>query len=99
MTEMHSGCKIKVRAGRKQAWGTMIALVNGESFPVAEKFEEAQAVAEIKRTLDLVHSAPVDGDRWPANFYAPGTYELCDEGIHPREIGGQCQHFTCLRGA
>lgn len=95
MTEKYSGCKIKVRAGRKATWGQMFAEVNGEFFPTVEKFDESKAIAEIKRTLGLVHSAPIDGDRWPASYYAPGTFELCDKGIHPREIGGKCTHSTC----
>jgi hypothetical protein len=97
-TETHSGCKIKVRAGRGATWGQMSATVNGQPFPVVEKFNEDKAISEIKRTLDHVHSAPIDGDRWPASYYAPGTYELCDEGIHPREIGGTCTHSTCQPG-
>jgi hypothetical protein len=76
----------------------MFATVNGSPFPVVEKFDESEAIVEIKRTLDYVHSAPVDGDRWPASYYAPGTYELCDIGIHPRAIGEKCTHFGCSSG-
>lgn len=92
--ETYNGCKIKVRAGRGATWGQMFATVNGESFPVVEKFDEAKAMVEIKRDLDHVHASPVDGDRWPANYYAPGTYTLCDKG-HPVALDGQCTHFTC----
>jgi len=97
-TKMFNGCKIRVRAGKGAESGRMIVTVNGESFPTVEKFDEAKAVAEIERDLADIHSEPIDGDRWPAHFYAPGTYELCDAGIHPREIGGQCKHATCQPG-
>jgi hypothetical protein len=96
MTEKYNGCKIKVRAGRKATWGRMLAEVNGESFPTVEQFDEAKAIAEIKRTLDHVHAAPVDGDRWPASYYAPGTYTLCGSG-HPVAVEGSCTHSTCNR--
>ncbi len=99
ITKTFNGCAIKVKAGRgRDAWGQMTALVNGEPFPVVEKTDEAKTVAEIERHLTWVHSEPINGDRWPAHFYAPGTYEMCDTGIHPREIGGQCKHRTCQPG-
>jgi len=98
-TATHNGCKIKVRAGRGAAWGRVFATVNQESFPLVEKFDEAKALEEIMRTLNHVHAAPVNGDRWPAHYYAPGSYELCDEGLHPREIGGQCTHSWCQQRA
>ncbi len=96
MTEKFNGCTIKVKSGKTRATrGTMVTLVNGQHFPVVEKFDEAKALEEIKRTLAPIHAAPIDGGRWNAHYYAPGTYELCDKEIHPREIGGQCRHFTC----
>lgn len=99
ITKKFDGCTIKVRAGRgRDSWGQMTALVNDEPFPVVEKFDETVAVAEIQRDLTRIHAAPIDGASWPAHFYAPGSYELCDEGIHPREIGGQCTHVTCQPG-
>lgn len=95
MTETYRGSRIKVRSGRGASWGQMVATVNGEPFPVVERMSEAKAISEIERLLDHVYSAPIDGDRWPASYYAPGTYELCPVGIHPQEIGGQCTHATC----
>ncbi|MET0423627.1 MAG: hypothetical protein ABW046_07125 [Actinoplanes sp.] len=100
ITTTFNGCTIKVRTGKTTAaWGQMTALVNGKPFPVVEKFNEAKAVTEIEQLLTRVHAEPVDGDRWPASYYTPGTFELCDEGIHPREIGGKCTHSTCQGGA
>jgi hypothetical protein len=99
ITKTFNGCKIKVRAGRgRDSWGQMTALVNGAPFSVVERLDEAKAVAEIERTLAPIHAAPIDGDSWPAHYYPPGTYEICDSGIHPREIGGQCTHVTCQPG-
>lgn len=94
MTKTFNGCRIKVRAGRKADYGKMFALVNGESFPVVEKFDEVKAIAEIERTLAHVHASPVDGESWPAYYYAPGTYTLCESG-HPVALAGQCTHQTC----
>lgn len=93
-----NGCKIKVRAGKGKTWGRMSATLNGQDFYTVEKFDEAKAVAEIERMVTFVNAEPVDGNRWSANYYAPGTYELCDAGLHPREIGGQCTHATCQPG-
>ena len=98
ITDTFNGCKIKVKAGRGQHWGEMFAFVNGERFSVSERRDEAEAVAEIKRVLAPIHAEPIDGDRWAAHCYPPGSYEMCDEGLHPREIGGQCTHVTCQPG-
>lgn len=94
MTRTHAGCKIKVRAGRRASWGRMVATVNGEHFPTAEQMDEPKAIAEIVRHLDHVHASPVDGSRHPGSYYAPGTYEMCDEG-HPRALGEECVHPYC----
>lgn len=94
LTATHSGCKVRVRAGKRVDWGRMFATVNGEQFPVVEKFDEAKALAEIVRLLDAVHAVPVDGDRWPAYYYPPGSYVLCEHG-HPVTPGGECTHTYC----
>jgi hypothetical protein len=95
ITKTFNGCKIKVRAGRGANWGQMMATVNGGPFFKVEKRDETKAIAEIERLLAFVHADPISGDRWPASYYAPGTYELCDKNLHPRPVGGQCAHVTC----
>lgn len=99
ITKTFNGCKIKVKAGRgRDSWGQLTATVNGEYFSVVEKHDEAEAVAEIERSLTYIQARPIDGSAWPAHCYPPGTYELCDKDLHPREIGGQCTHDTCQPG-
>jgi hypothetical protein len=41
-----------------------------------------------------VDREPVNGGRWSAHWYAPGTYTLCGEG-HPVALGGRCRHPYC----
>lgn len=95
-TETYRGSKIRVKSGKTAGtYGKLTATVNGEHFPTVESFDETKALIEIRKTLDYVYASPVDGDRWPASYYAPGTYEICDAGIHPREANGQCTHSTC----
>lgn len=94
VTETYRGRKIQARKGRE--WGTALVTVNGEpaSWPTTT---DLQAAADgVKSTIDFVDSEPfVNGERWAAYWYAPGTYELCDAGLHPRDVGGRCRHATC----
>jgi hypothetical protein len=47
--------------------------------------------------IDVIDQDPiVDGDRWAAHWYAPGTYRLCEEGLHPVALEGECRHVTCV---
>lgn len=96
LTETYGGCKIKVRAGRKADFGRMFATLNGEAVPCYENRDEHKALESIKRLVDEVNSQPVDGGRWAASYYAPGTYEMCPEGMHPQAIGGECTHPCCV---
>lgn len=93
-TETYKGRKLKVRVGRKSDWGKTFASVNGTPVFLVEKFDEEKALAELRRDVDTIDQVPVDGDRNPAYWYAPGTYILCVSG-HPVALGGECLHFTC----
>lgn len=93
----HNGCKVTVKAGRGRDWSHIFATVNGAPVPVAEGQSIERALAEVTCLLDMVHAAPIDGDRWPPHYYAPGTYELCDSETHPREVGGVCTHSWCRK--
>ena len=94
ITETYRDRKIKARKGRE--WGTILVTCNGESVGSRAGTDLSKAVASVKAWIDLIDLEPVDGNSWAAHWYAPGTYEMCPEGIHPQAIGGQCQHFTCI---
>lgn len=93
--ETYKGRKLTVRKGRE--YGTTVVTCNGEHFATPSTYDQAAALEYARRTIDYVDSEPVNGDKWPANYYAPGTYEMCPEDIHPQAIGGPCLHTTCIR--
>jgi hypothetical protein len=93
--ETYKGRKLTARKGRE--WGTTVVTCNGEYFATPSTYDQARALEYARNTIDFVDREPVNGDRWPAHYYAPGSYEMCPEGIHPQEIGGQCLHSTCKR--
>lgn len=94
ITETYRGRKLKARKGSD--WGTVLVTCNGELAWSATDRDLQRALGNAKALIDSVDAEPVNGDRWGAHWYAPGTYEMCPEGIHPQEVGGQCQHFTCV---
>lgn len=94
VTETYRGRKIQARKGRE--WGTALVTVNGERAWSCMTVDLQTAADSVKAVIDLVDREPfVNGERWAAYWYAPGTYEMCDAGIHPRDVGGQCRHATC----
>lgn len=96
-TETYRGRKLKVRVGRKNDFGKVFVTVNGVTWTEAGH-DEDKALASQRGTIDLIDRDPViDGDRWAAHWYAPGTYRLCETGIHPVALDGECRHFTCVR--
>lgn len=94
ITETYRGRKITARALGGQDWGRTRVTINGVVVGGWSGSSEHE-LELLRRTIDLIDEAPVDGDRWPPHYYAPGTYELCDKGLHPREVGGSCTHSTC----
>lgn len=95
LTETYKGRRL--RAQRGQQWGTLAVKVNGQLVATLTSRDEAAALAQLRRDIDWIDQEPVNGDRWAAYWYAPGTYQLCPEGLHPVALGGLCQHFTCRR--
>ena len=95
ITETYRGRKLKVKKGRE--WGTLVGTVNGTPATWPTSRDETAAIQNMRSQIDYIDREPVDGNRWGAEWYAPGTYTMCDEGIHPVALGGQCQHFTCKR--
>jgi hypothetical protein len=98
ITETYKGRKIRVKKGPE--WGSVDATVNGVFAATAGCYgDQAKAVAQIRTQIDHIDLEPVNGERWGAEWYAPGTYELCERASHPMVIGGPCQHQTCRRRA
>ncbi len=95
--EVYKGRKLLVRKGRD--WGQMVGYVNGVpvTWPITR--DDEVAMQNMRSQIDFIDREPVNGDRWGAEWYAPGTYKMCDEGIHPVTLDGECQHFTCIRKA
>ena len=90
--ETYKGRKLKV-VRAKDGLGR-VGSINGQPMPGSYQAEEAIA-GQLRRDIDYVDRDPVDGDRWGAYMYAAGTYELCEKGLHPKAIGGQCRHKSC----
>ena len=86
---------MRVKRGRE--WGTLDATVNGYTAMSRTSRDEAAAMRDLRNQIDFIDREPVNGDRWGGEWYAPGTYTMCSEGIHPVALGGECQHFTCVR--
>jgi hypothetical protein len=95
ITETYKGRKLRVKKGRE--WGTVDATVNGEYAPTAScGSDQAKGVQQLRDMIDWIDEKPVDGSRWGAEWYAPGTYTLCESG-HPVALDGQCQHPFCIK--
>lgn len=93
LSETYKGRKLRVRKGRECG---LVGEINGQPMPTRYGVPEQEIVGQLRRDIDLVDAAPVDGNRWGAYMYAPGSFTLCESG-HPVALGGQCQHFTCRR--
>ena len=73
LTETYKGRKIRVKRGRE--WGTVAATVNGAHAATSNCYgDQAKAVEQIRAQIDFVDLEPVNGERWGAEWYAPGTY-------------------------
>lgn len=93
--ETYKGRKLKVAKGE---WGGLVGLINGQPEPIRYGVPDREIIAQLRRDVDLVDEGPINGDRWGAYMYAPGTYELCGNG-HPKTIGEACLHSYCQRTA
>jgi hypothetical protein len=92
-TETYKGRKLKVIGGRGRDRGYVLTYVNGVVFSKSCESQDS-ALRILRSYVDAVDAKPIDGSKWAHHWYAPGTYELCQDG-HPREIGGECRHPCC----
>lgn len=99
--ETYKGRKLTARKGKGSEWGTVVITCNSEVVSRPTTLDLEGALKSVRATIDYVDQSPVDGGRWGAYLYAPGTFEMCPEGLHPQVIGGPCTHPTCAakRGA
>ncbi|MEU3986136.1 hypothetical protein AB0F77_39775 [Streptomyces sp. NPDC026672] len=91
--ETYKGRKIKVVAGKGRNWGTTRQFVNGVDLGPFQGDEDA-ALRSLRGDIDFADSVGPASGRCNPEWFAPGTYELCDEG-HATEIGGECGHHYC----
>ena len=77
--------------------GNLAVIVNGVNVGYNwTGTDQGKAMAQLRAQIDFIDREPVNGNRWGATWYAPGTFTLCESG-HPVALGGQCEHFTCRR--
>ena len=93
--ETYKGRKLQTTKG--SGYGYSRARVNGVGLGTHLRNEES-TMQWMRGTIDYIDREPVNGDRWGAEWYAPGTYELCEEN-HPKTIGEECRHSYCIKRA
>ncbi|MFD9205916.1 hypothetical protein ACFVZM_06500 [Streptomyces sioyaensis] len=92
--ETYKGRKIKVVAGRGADWGYTRITLNGVDMGKWVQGED-EALRSTRGTIDHADEVGISSGRYGAEWYASGTYDLCDEG-HAKEIGGECGHHWCV---
>lgn len=91
--ETYKDRKIKVVKGRDADWGYTRVTLNGVDMGKWMGDEDA-ALRSIRGTIDHADEVGVSSGRYGADWYAPGTYELCEHD-HAKPIGGECGHHYC----
>ena len=92
--ETYKGRKLKVVKTRGADWGYARLTVNGVDMG-RYLGDEDNALRSAKGTIDHADEVGVGSARYADHWYAPGTYELCENG-HAQEIGGLCGHSYCI---
>ena len=93
ITETYKGRKLKVAKSRDT--GGLVGSINGQPMPTRYGVPEQEVIEQFHRDINFVDQRPIDGGRWGAYMYAPGTYEMCADGTHPMAVGGPCRHSHC----
>lgn len=89
--ETYNGRKLKVVKGGEGGTG-LTGSINGQPMPARYGVPQREVIEDLRRDIDFVDQSPIDGGRWRPYMYAPGTYELCEEGLHPKVMGEPCLH-------
>nr|WSW58446.1 hypothetical protein OG513_07555 [Streptomyces sp. NBC_00998] len=93
-TETYKGRKLKVVKGTGRDWGRTRQYVNGVDQGAWQGDEDA-ALRQLRGDVDFAESVGPGSGRCAPEWFAPGTFELCEEG-HAKEIGGLCGHHWCV---
>jgi hypothetical protein len=80
--ETYKGRELKVVKARDGVG--LVGSINSQPMPTRYGVPEREVIEQFHRDIDHVDQAPIDGGRWGARMYAPGTYELCGIG-HPKK--------------
>lgn len=95
ITETYKGRKIRIIKGRGRDFGYSRVTLNGTDLGKWQG-DESKAQSRIRGSIDAVDKiGNINGNKYGAEWYAPGTFEMCENG-HPKEIGGECLHSYCL---
>jgi hypothetical protein len=93
-TETYKGRKLKVVKARGADFGYTRVTLNGTDMGKHLGDEDA-ALSWLRGSIDFADEVGVSSGRMGDEWYAPGTFDLCDEG-HAKEIGGECGHHWCV---
>jgi hypothetical protein len=93
-TETYKGRKLKVVKARGADFGYTRVTLNGTDMGKHLGTEE-DALKWLRNSIDFTDVEGPSSGRFGSEWFAPGTFELCDEG-HPMEIGGECGHHWCV---
>jgi hypothetical protein len=93
-TETYKGRKLKVVKARGADFGYTRVTLNGTDMGKHLGDEDA-ALSWLRGSIDFADEVGVSSGRMGNEWYAPGTFDLCDEG-HAKEIGGECGHHWCV---
>lgn len=92
--ETYKGRKLKVVKGRGHDWGYSRVTLNGVDLGKYLGNEDT-VFTSISSYIDHADEVGVSSARYGAEWYAPGTYELCDGG-HAKPVNGECGHSWCV---
>ncbi|MFF1417569.1 hypothetical protein [Streptomyces sp. NPDC058280] len=89
--ETYKGRKLKTVKGTE--YGYVRHFMNGVDLG-KHLGDEESALNYMRNTIDFIDRDEIDGDRWSAEWYVPGTVEKCESG-HAKALDKPCRHFTC----
>lgn len=92
--ETYKGCKIVIKKGAQYGYANV--RLNGVDKGDWMQSEEA-ALRSVHGSIDHAEEVGPGSARYPAEYYAPGSYDLCGEG-HTTTAGAPCQHDWCVKG-
>jgi hypothetical protein len=90
--ETYKGRKLQTTKGTE--YGYSRAKINGVDLG-RHMGSEDDALTMMHSYIDHADEVGIPSGRYNAEWYAPGTYELCEHD-HPKEIGGECVHSYCM---